>query len=99
MYVLVCCRQAVCYHNIAVQHLHLERYDEACLASQNCRRLARISLSYSNRWLPQFDATHRVALTALSESRAVRSKFTGEDQAKLFQQLAAQLFSAEDSAQ
>jgi hypothetical protein len=85
--------QAVCYHNIAVQQLFLERFDEACVASQNCRRLARISLSYSNRWLPHFDATHRVALTALSESRAVRNNFTDEEQAQLFHDLAAQLYS------
>ena len=88
----------MCYHNIAVQNLFLERYDEACVASQNCRRLARISLSYSNRWLPQFDATHRMALTALSESRAIREQFSGKEQAHLFHQLAGQLFTEDASS-
>lgn len=45
---------------------------EACLASQNARRLAKLSLSYSNRWIKYFDATHEAALIALSTQKHVR---------------------------
>ena len=86
-------RQAVCYHNLAVALLRAERYEEACEASMNCRRLARVSLSYSNRWLPAFDATHRACLSALSLSSAVRGSMDTEEQAELFNQLASELFS------
>ena len=41
------------YHNIAVEQLLLSRVHEACVSSQNARRLAKLSLSYSNRWVPR----------------------------------------------
>ena len=47
------------YHNLAVAQLALENFQQACVSSQNARRLARLSLSYSNRWMLRFDATHR----------------------------------------
>ena len=50
------CLVAVTYHNIAAEQLLLSRIHEACVSSQNARRLARLSLSYSNRWLPTFEA-------------------------------------------
>ena len=34
--------------------------------AQNARRLARLCLSYSNRWLDKFESTHRCAAEALS---------------------------------
>ena len=68
------CLVAVTYHNIAVEQLLLSRVHEACVSSQNARRLARLSLSYSNRWLKNFEATHRMALAALSTQREVRTK-------------------------
>jgi hypothetical protein len=68
------CLVAVTYHNIAAEQLLLSRIHEACVSSQNARRLARLSLSYSNKWLSNFEATHRMALAALSTQREVRTK-------------------------
>eukprot|EP00501_MAST-03F_sp_TOSAG23-6_P002109 GSMAST32.ASY1.ANO1.2204.1 assembled CDS len=41
------CMVAVAYHNLAVGQLALENFQQACVSSQNGRRLARLSLSYS----------------------------------------------------
>ena len=62
---------AVCYNNIAVEHLAMRKYEDACVASQNARRLARLSLSYSNRYLRHFETTHNVALASLHHSKEV----------------------------
>jgi tetratricopeptide (TPR) repeat protein len=56
---------AVCYHNVAVTQLNLGQFQEACIASQNGRRLARLSLAYSNRWVEHMEYTHKMALAAL----------------------------------
>ena len=63
------CLIAITYHNIAVEQLLLSRVMEACVSSQNARRLARLSLSYSNRWIKNFESTHRLALVALSTQK------------------------------
>ena len=84
---------AVCYHNIAVEELHLARVSAACLASQNARRLAKLSLSYSNRWLRHFDATHEAALIALSTQKKVREALQTKKQADLFKNLSSSLYS------
>ena len=60
---------AVCYNNIAVEHLAMRKYEDACVASQNARRLARLSLSYSNRYLRHFETTHNVALRRFTTPR------------------------------
>lgn len=36
------------------------------MSSQNARRLARLCLSYSNRWLHSFEGTHKLALAELA---------------------------------
>lgn len=74
------CMVAVCYHNIAVEQLLLFRPGEACVASQNARRLAKLSLSYSNRWIKVFEATHQAALTKLTKKTVHPKKpFTSTD--------------------
>ena len=60
------CMIAICYHNLAIEQLHQHEFQQACIASQNARRLARLSLSYSNRWLKQFERTHETVLQAVS---------------------------------
>ncbi|GBG34107.1 Hypothetical Protein FCC1311_103302 [Hondaea fermentalgiana] len=60
------CMVAVCYHNIAVEQLVLRRPAEACVSSQNARRLARLSLSFANRWINWFERTHQYALQRLA---------------------------------
>ena len=87
------CLVAVCYHNIAVEQLILCRVAEACVSSQNARRLARLSLSYSNRWLRQFESTHQACLKALTAQRDVRSTLKTQEQRELFQTLSRALYS------
>jgi len=82
------CLVAVCYHNIAVEQLHLRLVSEACVSAQNARRLARLCLSYSTRFLTKFEATHQVALEELSGIAADKNN---EDAARLFKKLLKQL--------
>ncbi|CAE7726232.1 unnamed protein product [Symbiodinium sp. KB8] len=88
------CMVAVCYHNVAVEHLALHQPQEACVDSQNARRLARLSLSYSNRYLRHFETTHAAALEALSLSKPVKSvlKDAEVDQKQTVKRLAEDLF-------
>lgn len=55
------CMIAVCYHNLAVEQLRLNHAPEAAVSAQNARRIARLCLSYANRWLHNFEATHKAA--------------------------------------
>eukprot|EP01029_Cantina_marsupialis_P008928 TRINITY_DN2094_c0_g1_i2.p1 TRINITY_DN2094_c0_g1~~TRINITY_DN2094_c0_g1_i2.p1 ORF type:complete len:144 (-),score=39.70 TRINITY_DN2094_c0_g1_i2:156-587(-) len=57
---------AVCYHNLAVEQYRMKKMKQACQCSQNARRLARLSLSFSTQWLSNFEATHNACLTGLS---------------------------------
>ena len=52
------------YHNLAVIQLKLEAPELACNSSQNARKLARLSLSFANRWMETFQHTHEVALAS-----------------------------------
>lgn len=87
------CLVAVCYHNIAAEQMVLEKAKEACASSQNARRLARLSLSYSNKWVRQFEATHAAALEALSHDKHLMTQFNSGDQSKLFLELSSGLYS------
>lgn len=82
------CLVAVCYHNIAVGQLHLRLISEACVSAQNARRLARLCLSYSTRFIKNFEETHRVALEELSGIAADKNN---QEAAKLFRRLLKQL--------
>uniref|UniRef100_A0A7S1U6F4 Uncharacterized protein n=1 Tax=Phaeomonas parva TaxID=124430 RepID=A0A7S1U6F4_9STRA len=85
------CLVAVTYHNIAVEQLALRHVSEACISSQNARRLARLCLSYSNRFISQFDRTHRAALADLATLRTVQKSPTTK-QARIFKMLSSQLY-------
>ena len=56
------CLVAVAYHNLAVIQMKLLVPDLACKSSQNARKIARLCLSYSNRWLNIFQWTHEAAM-------------------------------------
>ncbi|RQM28995.1 hypothetical protein B5M09_008546 [Aphanomyces astaci] len=60
------CLVAVCYNNLALEQLHLKDVDGAATSTQNARRLARLCLSYSNRWLAQFENTHKAVIRAMA---------------------------------
>jgi hypothetical protein len=71
------CLVAVCYNNLAVEQLHLRELEAAGVAAENAQRLAKLCLSYSNRWLAQLDATRRcvaLALATLMEPAALPVK-------------------------
>lgn len=80
---------SVAYHNIAVQQLMLGHVSDACVSSQNARRLARLCLSVSSHYLPILELTHKQSLNELS---GVLKHSQCEKQATLFQNLIAQLF-------
>jgi len=87
------CMVAVAYHNIAALEIQLENFQQACIASQNARRLARLCLSFSNRWLKQFDATHRNALVAMISAREMREVFSSNEERDYFESLATAYYS------
>lgn len=86
------CLVAVCFHNTACDHLLMGQAQEACVASQNARRLARLSLSYANRYMRHFETTHGAALAALGRTKAVRDAAPTAKQRRMFKNLSADLF-------
>ncbi|KAJ0396916.1 hypothetical protein P43SY_000975 [Pythium insidiosum] len=68
------CLAAVCYNNLAVEQLHLREFEAASVSTGNAKRLAKLCLSYSNRWLAQFDATsdcvHLAIATLMEDTNA-----------------------------
>ena len=87
------CMVAICYHNLAIEYLHLKDFDAACLASQNARRIARLCLSYSNRWVGSLESTHQIALAAIGAQRLKAASKSGQlpsDQEEAFRLFNAQ---------
>eukprot|EP00644_Phytophthora_capsici_P005405 jgi/Phyca11/97040/e_gw1.1.1246.1 len=60
------CLAAVCYNNLAVEQLHMREFEAASVSSANAQRLAKLCLSYSNRWLSQFQATSDCVALAIA---------------------------------
>ena len=60
------CLVAIAHHNMAVEQHCLGHLEEAVVSAQNARRLARLCLSYSNRWLTSFEDTHRACAEGLA---------------------------------
>ncbi|KAJ8538947.1 hypothetical protein ON010_g12924 [Phytophthora cinnamomi] len=60
------CLAAVCYNNLAVEQLHMREFEAANVSSANAQRLAKLCLSYSNRWLAQFQATSDCVALAIA---------------------------------
>lgn len=79
----------VAYHNIAVQQLMLGHISDACVSSQNARRLARLCLSVSGHYLPMLESTHKQSLNELS---LVLKQGHCKEQAALFHNLISELF-------
>lgn len=55
------CLVSVAYNNLAIVQLRLEVPDLACRSSQNARRVARLCLSHSTRWIATLQKTQEVA--------------------------------------
>lgn len=93
------CLVAVGYHNLAVIQLKLAMPDLACKSSQNARKIARLCLAYSNRWINIFQYTHEVAVSDMKYE--LQSKSMDEispQQMLLIKQLAEALFSIDSQA-
>ncbi len=80
---------AVTYHNLCCLQLLKGQVGDACMNSQNCRRLCRLCLNVSNRYLIKFEETHMKAMNELFS--IVCPKQTEKD-AIVFQRLFGQLF-------
>jgi len=76
---------SVTYHNIAVIQIILGHISDACISSQNCRRLCRLCMSITSRFVPQFEETHLKAIYEMSNM--LHSSKETKEQAMLFQQL------------
>ncbi len=70
-----------------------EQVQEACIASQNARRLARLCMTYSNRYMRYFENTHSLALEALSASKEVKDTIASKHDRRVFKNLSADYFS------
>ena len=80
---------AVTFHNIAVQQIILGYTGEACISSQNARRLSRMCLTLSNRYIPTLESTHKRALRDLTTLSKHRNSTKNK---KEFSSLMRQLF-------
>lgn len=85
------CAVAVAYHNLAAVQLKLQVSDLACKSSQNARKIARLCLSMSNRWLPIFQRTHEMALEDV-KFRLYQRQDVDEGHKKLIEELAMELY-------
>ena len=86
----LCC-VAVGYHNLAAVQMKLQVSDLACKSSQNARKIARICLSQSNRWLPTFQRTHEMALEDVKFRLFQRQDIDEEHKKQIFE-LAQELY-------
>jgi len=88
------CMLAITFHNVAVEHLLQGRPGEACTASQNARRLAKVSLSYSNRWINQLEKTHAFAVGKLSKQNSFVKQTLKKSANRVFEKIAKELDSS-----
>jgi len=68
------CIIAIAYHNLAVAQLKLKIPNLACQNSMNARKIARLCLSFSNRWTNAFQYTHNAALEDLKYELSLKLK-------------------------
>jgi tetratricopeptide (TPR) repeat protein len=85
------CLIAVAYHNLAVTQLKLQAPDLACKSSQNSRRIARLCLSHSNRWLSTLQRTHEIAFDDV-KAQLSKIKHINASQRRVIQELAQTLY-------
>ena len=88
------CMTSVGYHNLAVVQLKLELPDLACKNSQNARKLARLCLSLSNRWIHIFQYTHEICLADLKYElgRTTTAKNMTAEQLYMLKELSEAMF-------
>ena len=82
---------------MAVVQLKLQMPDLACKNSQNARKLARLCLSYSNRYIHVFQYTHEIAIGDIKwELSLKKAKDLTPDQMVLIKELSEALFETPD---
>ena len=87
------CLAAIGYHNLAVVQLKLQLPDLACKNSQNARRLARLCLSYSNRYIHVFQYTHEIAIADIKwELARQKAEELTSEQLKFIKDLSESFF-------
>lgn len=93
------CLVAVGYHNLAVVQLKLAMPDLACKSSQNARKIARLCLAYSNRWIDIFQYTHEIAVSDMKyELQSLTIDQITPEQMLIIKELAEALFSIDSQA-
>lgn len=79
---------SVCYHNMAVLNVMKRNLGEAFMCSQNGRRLARLSLNYTNRWTETMEKTHKMVVCELvCKYKYIQKVFQNKGQEALFEAL------------
>lgn len=68
---------SITYHNIAAQQLMTGHVSDACISSQNARKLARLCLSVSSHYLPILESTHKKSLNQLASQNQDAHLFRG----------------------
>jgi hypothetical protein len=90
------CLVAIAYHNLAVIQLKLDLPDLACKNSHNARRIARLCLSYSNRYIDIFQCTHEVAINDMKyELEHLDCTTMTTQQTMIIKELAEALFTSD----
>ena len=77
------CVVAVAYHNLAVSQLKLKAPHLACQSSMNARKIARLCLSFSNRWMSVFQYTHSACTEDLKHEFSLKVAAGEIDDAQL----------------
>ena len=81
---------SVTYHNLCCLQLLKGQIGDACMNSQNCRRLCRLCMNVSNRYVNHFEETH---MKAMNELFGIVCPKQTKKEAIVFQRLFSQLFS------
>lgn len=82
---------SVAYHNLCCLQLVKGQIGDACLNSQSCRRLSRLCMNVSSRYLTHFEETHIKAMNELFSLVCPRQT---EKEAIVFQRLFSQLLNS-----
>ena len=68
------CITAIAYHNLAVAQLKLKAPNIACQNATNARKIARLCISFSNRWTKSFQYTHEACTDDMKHEFSLKLK-------------------------
>jgi hypothetical protein len=92
------CLVCIAYHNLAVIQLKLNLPDLACRHILNARKIARLCLSYSNRYLDHVQSTYELALHDMQyDLETIECQQMTEEQVLAIKQLAQAMFALESA--